>query len=1175
MKISYRLLFINFIIVLLILGTSGFAFYSILNNIITSQQSKHLLNSTNSFVYQLETTFQDIDREFFLLHSSNKAVSLNKDQFSGAKLDFVFSLQKDSIIEAGNSYFSDIVSLPGEKFALKDFLNSNPFIILKKFQLEKGVSLYYGRIIDTDFLNVLFARVNIDIAVVSNNKTILTSNEAANQSFSFFLTEASKDLSLRNSFDIFSRMSESVDLYATIYRPRSNFIPENINFIVFSKLSESADLRNNLKYIMGVLGFAALALSLILTLIFTEKLRKQIKTLNEATEITKTGNFHNRIKIKSNDELGVLATAFNTMLNELEKKEKINNEYSEFIALINQNPTLNQVAENALNKIIKTGGFNVGAIYNIQNNEITLTSSYGIKGELFFSKGKLDLFEPVLLKQETLELNFEHDPPQINAGLIKVEIKNLLIIPIIYNYKVIAILELGSINKPSAEAMQYIEKIKEQLAIGLTNATSLVQLENLVVELKKLNEDYQKQNLYVTEQNETLLALHRNLKEKADELEIQKLKAEESTKLKSQFLASMSHELRTPLNSIIGLTELIIEDKRIIGKNRERITVILRNSQRLLKLINDILDLSKVESGKMEIQSETVQVEEILTEVYDSVNLMAINKNLTFGIIRNCDTNFYIKTDRAKVLQVLINLISNAIKFTDRGSVKLEISFLKNMHLEFRIIDTGIGISEEDQKIIFEEFRQVDGTLTRKYSGTGLGLAICKKIALLLKGELSVSSRLGDGSVFMFTIPVNKVPFQEAAEEEEEILEIQPAQKGINLAICFESDIEVCSTYEQYLNSKGFEVEFVNSVKKGIETIKVRQPSLVTINTMLPDNNFMDILIGIKTNPLTRDIPVNIVTINHERNIGYGFPVFEYVFDISHVDSLESALLKIEKLNRKRLTKGILISKEELDCKNIAGIIDREDINIKCISSNNYNLVKIIESEPEFVVIELIAGSKDAFTLMAEIKTATELKNTPVIVFSRREIEDDEKALLADRCLEVADKYHFHPLDSLRPIREQIRIIEELKIMEVNPESAILKAGEEEKEEGSGSEALGVVLIVDDDPDTLFTISEIVEECNCKTILANNGIEALNVLQGTIPDLILLDIMMPGMDGFQTIKKIKENRKWKSIPIYAVTAKAMLDDKQVILKHGFDDYISKPVSSNILAFKIQKVINKS
>lgn len=1173
MKISYRLLFINFIIVLLILGTSGIAFYSILNNVITSQQSKHLLNSTNSFIYQLETSFQDIDQEFFLLHPKSKTLPFDMSRMQGTKLDFIFSVGTDSLIDAGSGYFSGNVVLTGDKILFVEFLSSNPFLILKKYSLEKGTALYYGRIINSDFLNVIYSRINNDIAMVLNNKTILTSNESSNQSLSFFLTEASKDLSLKNSFDIYSRMSESADLYATIYRPKSNYIPGNINFLIFSRLNETADLRNNLKYVMAVLGFAGLALSLILTLIFTEKLRKQIKKLNEATEITKTGNFHNRITIQSNDELGVLASAFNTMLNELEKKDKINNEYSEFIALINRNPTLNQVAENALNKIIKTGGFNVGAIYNIEKDEITLTSSYGIKNELYFSKNNLDLFEPVLQKQEILELNFESDAPSINAGLIKVEIKNLLIIPIVYNYKVIAILELGSIKKPSPEAIQYIAKIKEQLAIGLTNATALVQLENLVIELKTLNEDYHRQNLQVKEQNDTLLKLHQNLKEKAEELEIQKIKAEESTKLKSQFLASMSHELRTPLNSIIGLTELIIDDKKIVGKNRERILVVLRNSQRLIKLINDILDLSKVESGKMEIITETVQLEEILTEVHESINLMAVNKNLTFSILRNCDTSIFIRTDRAKVLQVLINLLSNAIKFTDRGSVKVELSTPDESSVLFNIIDTGIGISEDDQRIIFEEFRQVDGTLTRKYSGTGLGLAICKKIALLLKGSLSVSSRIGLGSTFSFGLPFEKVLFHE-----EKVVPLNPVTikpQTNNLAVVFEKNIDVQSIFEQYFNSKGFDVEFANSGKEGFGKIKMMLPTLVTINTMYPDENFFDILFNIKTYPETAKTPVNIVTIDINKNTGYGFSVFDFIFNTTTGKSFVPSFSRLEKVLRKNPERGIIFTGSELDFRNLKSIINRDEIKFTYMSSKSFSGDKIFDLNPDFILLELFSEETDAFTLASQIKTSTGLKNIPILIYSQNEVTTGEKERLSKSCADIMDKFQYHTLDSLRPIREQIKTIEDLKAIEVEPESVSDEKDTGPAEGESTEEYLGEVLIVDDDPDTLFTISEIVEECNCKTILANNGIECLSILQGTIPDLILLDIMMPGMDGFQTIKKIKENKRLKKIPIFAVTAKAMLEDKQVILNHGFDDYISKPVSSNILAFKIQKIINKS
>jgi len=1171
MKISYRLLFINFVIVLLILSLSGIAFYSIFNNVITSQQSKHLVSATNSFAYQLESAFQDVDQEFFLLYQKAKPYGFDKKLFEGSKLDFVFVLQKDSLIDANSSYFSGLVSIPGEKISYAEFQNSNPFTIIKRYNLKSGSLLCYGRIINNDFLNAFYTRINNDIAVVLNNKTVITSNESINQNLALFLTEASKELSIKKSFDIFSQSSESADLYAAIYRPKTNYIPTNINFIIFSKLNEAAELRSSLKLVMIILCFAGLSLSLILSLLFTGSLRKQINKLSEATEITKTGNFHVRITVNSGNELGMLASAFNKMLDELEKKEKINNEYAEFIALINQNPTFHQVAENALTKIIKTGGFNTGAIYNIDNNNIALASSYGIKDESDFSKEKTELFKPVLKTRDTFNLSYENNPSQFTAELLEMGIKNLLIIPILYNNKIIALLELGSAQQPGNGAMEYISKIKEQLAIGLTNARALVQLENLVTELKNLNEEYQKQNLQVKAQNDTLRKLHKNLEEKAAELEDQKEKAEGLTQVKSQFLASMSHELRTPLNSIMGLTELIVEDKSITGKNRERLNVVLRNGQRLMQLINDILDLSKVESGKMEIIEESLQLEELLKEIYDSVHLLAINKNLSFTIERDCDTSFFITTDKTKVIQVLFNLISNAIKFTDKGGVKLAVSE-KEGFIVFKTIDTGIGISKENQKIIFEEFRQVDGTLTRKYSGTGLGLAICKRIALLMKGDITVESKIGIGSVFSFSIPAQKIL------QPEVIKTAIPADKAkqnyVNLVVVIDNNIDTQTSFEHYFRSKGFEVEFASTGKAGFEKAKILQPVLVSLNVLLPDENAFETLSMLKTAPETKQIPISLVAVNPEKNTGYGFNIFGICGHDSDSVIYENIINKIEKTYKTKIASGIVITEKDSSFKKIEKLLTGKNITLHKLPPDKLTNNFTDRIKPGFILSDISGKKENAFSVLAQIKNNTDLKNVPFVIYysAPLSVEEDEKLL--QTCVQITDHANSHPLDALRAVREQIRIFEATNLPVQENETGSINAPDVLANEDS-SEYMGVVLIADDDPDTLFTISEIVEECRCKTLRASNGIECLQLLESVTPDLILLDIMMPGMDGFQTINKIKENKKWARIPVYAVTAKAMIEDKQVILNHGFDDYISKPVSSNILAFKIQKIINKT
>ena len=448
--------------------------------------------------------------------------------------------------------------------------------------------------------------------------------------------------------------SDRADIVATIYKStNSSELTDGIEFLIFNTVSEAADLRSNLKSMLIILGIAGVVLSLILTFLFTDRIRKQLTQLSKATGIAKGGNFKARITIKSKDEIGELASAFNDMLDDLEKNHNAKQEYSEFITLINQNPTLKEISEAALRKIIKTCKVSIGALYLVEKENISLLSSYGLSEE-HKTNNKSELFETVIKDRETVEINTEEFLPVINTGSLSLAIRSLLVIPVIYNNKVIAIIELGGFDKPSPEAREYLSNIQEQLAIGLTNATALVQLENFVSELKKLNDDYQKQNEQITKQNEKLIELHGELKDKADELVQQKEKAEESTKMKSQFLANMSHELRTPMNSILGLTELILEGSTLKGKNKERLEVVLKSGKRLMNLINDILDLSKIEAGRMDVREDQIILDELIEDVDNAISPLAHNKSIEFRVKRDMNTHIYVNTDKGKVTQVLI-----------------------------------------------------------------------------------------------------------------------------------------------------------------------------------------------------------------------------------------------------------------------------------------------------------------------------------------------------------------------------------------------------------------------------------------------------------------------------------------------------------------------------------------
>ncbi|MGA7719882.1 MAG: response regulator [Ignavibacteriaceae bacterium] len=1171
MKISYRILIINFAIVVVILGSSAIAFYSIMYNVLSSQQSKYLLNASNNFIYNMRNMLQDADDEFQYIVNNNIENAINSPYLNTKNIDFILETKDKNSEVFIKKIFKQNIFFPSSIKSLKEFRANNPYTIIQSAQLPNGYFCYYGSVISNAFLADLSSKINADIAVVRNGSIVELSNETQNRNNVYLLNEIYKSLAPKNNFDLITKSTESFDIIATIYKPSADYFQaNNLQFIIFSTLQETSNLRTSLKYILLIIGSAGIFLSLILTLVFTDKIRKQIVQLSNATRITTEGNFQNKIEVQSKDELGHLASAFNIMLDELRKNERTKNEYSEFITLLNQNPSLTEISDAALHKIISTCGFTIGALYTFVNDEIQLTSSYGIGNEVTFLNKK-DLFDAVIKNKEVIEISSESadDLPVVSAGVFSLELRYLLILPIVYNNKVVAILELGSVNNPSADTNEYLSKIKDQLAIGLTNALAYVQLANLVTELKILNEDYQKQNLQIRKQNETLIELHNNIKEKAAELEVQKQKAEEATKLKSHFLASMSHELRTPMNSILGLTELMIEDKSLSLKNKERIGVVFKSGKRLMNLINDILDLSKIEAGKMIIHNEDILLENLIQDVENSIITLVGQKDLSFKIIKKFNTNILISTDRGKVAQVLINLIGNAVKFTENGFIELHVSKYEDRNLKFDVIDSGIGISEKDQKFIFEEFRQIDETTTRKYQGTGLGLAISKKIADLMNGSLHVKSELGKGSIFTFVIPLNAIKITKSSSPNRPNITTLIKNRH-NPILVIDDEHEVRYTIGQYLTVNGYDVVYANNGNEGIEKAKMLQPFAITLDVMMPGKDGWTVLKELKELEETKDIPVILISILGDKNLGYGLGAFEYFVKPVASDKLIATFKKLEILAKKKIEKIIIVDDDESEFERFKQAFKKDEIRIEYIKDSELAFSKILETQPDLIILGLIMPHIDGITLSHKLKTCEDTKHIPIILSTTKDLTTEEQNSLKNIVEDIITKTNDHPLDVLRAVKERIQWQENPSFSQTKLISDTSSyPGEQRKEIYQG-----IVLIVDDDPDSLFTISEILEVCDCKTILAKNGIECIKILEQTLPDLILLDIMMPELDGFQTISLIRQNEKWANIPVYAITAKAMLEDKQVILRHGFDDYVAKPVNSGVLAFKIERLFTK-
>ncbi len=1173
MKISHRIILVNLVIVAIVLGSSAIAFYSIMYNSLSSQQSQNIINSTRNFVFSYRSFLNDIDEEYLIQKGKNVNLLFEKPILTGTINDFFLeSLSANSRVISRYSA-KEFVIIPKQSFTIDEFIKHNPYAIINSYKSESGQVYFFGKIITSELLNNFAQRIGADVALILDNFTAEVSNSASNTQHTFLLSKAFNFLKDKGDFEVFNGETQTSDIIATTYKlEKTSDIGSNLSFLIFKSHSEATDLRETLRNILILIGLVGIILALILAYVLTHKLRERIADLSYATSQTSSGNFNTRIALKGNDEIGKLGKAFNMMLDELEKNQRAKNEYSDFITLINQNASLNEISSAALKKIIDTCGFVIGALYSVDEEDVSLICSYGLENGRQTGE-RNEFYKTIIHSKEPIEISSGSSLSIIQTGTLELKISHLLLIPVIYNNKVIAILEFASLNKPTDEAKEYLAKIQEQLAIGITNAKAVVQLENFVGELKKLNEEYQRQNLQIKKQNETLLELSNQLKTKAEELVLQKEKAEESTKLKSQFLASMSHELRTPMNSILGLTELIIEKAPLSGKNKERLEVVSKSGKRLMSLINDILDLSKIEAGKMEIRDEDVLLEEIIEEVLSTVTPLALDKGLNFNVQRQCNTKIIINTDRGRVTQVLINLIGNAIKFTEKGKVELIVSFTADRMLKLSVVDSGIGISTENQKLIFDEFRQLDGTTTRKYSGTGLGLAICKKIIDLLGGKIWVDSLEGSGSTFSFTIPLKYI--QERRKDKPHPINVDVLRKNIkNPILVIDDDVEIRYTIGQFLISKGYEVIFAEDGETGIKMAIENQPFAITLDIIMPNKDGWSILKELKEKFKTKDIPVIVISILGDKNAGYELGAFEYFVKPISADKLLSAFNRLEQLAIKRIQKIVIVDDDELEFEKFKREFKNDNISIEYIKDSEFAFNKISEVQPDLIIIDLMMPKIDGENLSYKLKTNSNTKHIPIIISTTKDLNVDERKSLTNIVEDIAVKSQGQSLDILRIVRNLIKMQESNDLIARDPEKEIEQNPNSILLDESSSDYAGQVLIVDDDPDTLFTLNEIVQSAGCKTYMAKSGMECLKLLENIHPDLILLDIMMPEMDGFQTLNNIRANNQLAEIPIYAVTAKAMAGDKQIILRHGFNDYIAKPVNSTIISSKIHQLFSK-
>jgi signal transduction histidine kinase/CheY-like chemotaxis protein len=730
-------------------------------------------------------------------------------------------------------------------------------------------------------------------------------------------------------------------------------------------------------------------------------------------------------------------------------------------------------------------------------------------------------------------------------------------------------------------------------------------------ELKRTNSALEKQAIELEEKARLLAEQNTKVEVKNQEVEQARLSLEEKaeqlsmiSKYKSEFLANMSHELRTPLNSLLILARLLSDnpEKNLSEKQVEYAKTIYASGGDLLTLINEILDLSKVEAGKMPVEPRQVALADLSNFVDRSFRPLAEQKDLAFKTDVDVDLPTEIHTDPQRLQQVLKNLLANALKFTARGSVTLRIHRPKRgtvfandaLHgvgvVAFSVSDTGIGIASDKQQLIFEPFLQADGTTSRKYGGTGLGLSISREIARLLGGEIHVQSEVGQGSVFTLYLPERHVAatvdestvtastwghgpaaFTNLAGTPPALSEPDPIvtrpidddrgnlSEDDRVLLVIEDDVAFARIMLQMGREKGFKVIVATRGDTGLALANKYQPDAITLDIKLPGLDGLTLLDRLKRTPSTRHIPVHVISIDEVSRRGAALGAFAYLEKPVSREALEGAFQQITTFLDRPVRRLLLVEDDDRQRQTISELVgEGNDVQITAVRTAEEAASALESGEFDCLVVDLVLPGEDGIQFLEKVRSKGTARELPVIVYTGKDLTSEDEEALKKVAQSVIPKSAVHSPERL--LSETALFLHRVE-SELPERSRAVLEGTRTQESVAGRK----VLVVDDDIRNIFAMTSVLEASGLEVIYAENGqagIEALT--KDPTIDLVLMDVMMPGMDGYETMRAIRANPTFRGIPIVAVTAKALKDDRNKCLEAGASDYLPKPVDTEKL-----------
>ena len=948
----------------------------------------------------------------------------------------------------------------------------------------------------------------------------------------------------------------------------------------------------------------------------------RIETISTIAVNIAKGNYDIKVDDSKSDALGSVGDSLNNMSSALKtsftllsEKEWLQSGVAGLNNVMLGDKAMHHLSQDIIEYLSIYTNSSAAAFYVLDGDMLCIKAGYSYiptKNRERIEKGD-GLLGQAVVSGKILELKVvPSEYIQVNYALGEIKPSHIVAVPLLDNSTQGAI-ELVSIHGFSELHLEFLRIVSNNIAIAIKSTTNrervfelLEETEAQAEELRIQHSELESMNAELEIQTEKLQASEEELRVQQEELEqtneelsersilleeknteiLKKSEALElSTKYKSEFLANMSHELRTPLNSILLLSRLLSENNNT-SMNKDEIEfaqVIQSSGNSLLGLIDEILDLSKIEAGKMELEYLDVTTKEITEGLSGLFTHIAKEKNIKFEIIDD-KAPIIIKTDKMRLEQILKNLLSNALKFTNQGKVTLEIktSDIDNKIICFIVKDTGIGIPHEKQPLIFEAFQQADGSTKRKYGGTGLGLSISRELAKLLQGEIRLTSIAGKGSTFMLCLPKvlskstdksiaalsiketeNTVVPTENDSNKKYISTVIPDEieddrdsilLGDKVILIVEDDMNFAKSLLAFSRKNGYKTIVAVRGDYALKFAILYRPIGILLDIELPIKSGWEVLEEIKNHPQTKHIPVHIMSSHKFKQESLLKGAVDFLDKPVAFEKIPEVFVRIEHIINKESQKVLIIEDNPKHAKALSFFLENHNINSEIKSDVSDGLKALNKKDIDCVILDMGIPDKQSYEILEGVKKSPGLENLPVIVFTGKSLSLKEEVKIK----KYADSIIVKTAHSYQRMLDEVSLF--LHLMEERKGTDDTRENYKKLNQLNNILLNKKVLIVDDDVRNIYSLTKALEAFKMNVITAFDGNEAIKMLnEHPETDIVLLDMMMPNMDGYETAEKIRDNRKFIALPVIAVTAKAMTGDREKCIKAGASDYITKPV----------------